>query len=136
MKLISSCLVGINCRYDGTNCLNEKGRKLAAREALIPVCPEQLGGLGTPGEPMRILGGGGSDVLNGTAKVVNARGEDVTAHLVKGAEEVAKIATMFGVREAIMKADSPSCGCDESLEGVMTAMLKRKGIRVIKEEEL
>jgi uncharacterized protein YbbK (DUF523 family) len=99
MKLISACLVGINCRYDGTNCLNEKGRKLVAREALIPVCPEQLGGLGTPREPMRILGGGGSDVLNGTAKVVNARGEDVTVHLVKGAEEIAKIATMCGVRE-------------------------------------
>jgi uncharacterized protein YbbK (DUF523 family) len=136
MKLISACLVGINCRYDGTNCLNERGRKLAAREAWIPVCPEQLGGLGTPREPMRILGGGGSDVLNGTAKAVNTRGEDVTAHLMKGAEEVAKIAMMFGVREAIMKAGSPSCGCDESLEGVTTAMLKRKGIRVTTEEEL
>ena len=103
---------------------------------MIPVCPEQLGGLGTPRAPMEIIGGGGIDVVDGTARVVNANGEDVTAHLLKGAEEVVKIATLLGIREAIMKRGSPSCGSDERLEGVTTALLRRKGLQVFTEKTL
>ncbi len=136
VKLISACLLGVNCRYDGTNCLQEEERVRAVREALIPVCPEQLGGLGTPRTPMQIIGGMGADVVDGTARVVNADGEDVTAHLLKGAEEVVKIATLLGIREAIMKRNSPSCGSDERLEGVTTALLRRKGMQVFTEETL
>ncbi len=85
---------------------------------------------------MQISGGMGADVVDGTARVVNSDGEDVTAHLLKGAEEVVKIATLLGIREAIMKRDSPSCGSDERLEGVTTTLLRRKGIQVFTEETL
>lgn len=136
MRLVSACLLGIDCRYDGQNRLDEKVMQLAAKEVLIPVCPEQLGGLGTPREPVTIIGGGGSEVLDGKARVVNESGEDVTENLVKGAEEALKIAKLFSVREAIVKAGSPSCGCGENRDGVATAMLKRNGVRVITEEEL
>lgn len=146
-KLVSACLLGINCRYDGQNNLNEKVMRLAAKEVLIPVCPEQLGGLETPREPMGITGGGGSEVLDGKARVtINRIGRDVTENLVRGAEETLKIAKSSGVREAIFKARSPSCGCGKihdgtsprlvEGDGVTAALLKRNGIRVITEDDL
>jgi len=147
VKLVSACLLGVNCKHDGQNNLNEKVTRLAAKEVLIPVCPEQLGGLGTPREPMRIIGGGGSEVLDGKARVMNDSGKDVTENLARGAEEVLKFAKSLGVEEAILKARSPSCGCgkihsgtfpDRLVEGdgVTTALLKRSGIRVITEDDL
>lgn len=136
MKLISACLLGINCRYDGRNCLNKKVVRLVSREVLIPVCPEQLGGLSTPRKPMRIVGGGGPDVLDGNAKVLDESGENVTENMLKGGVEVLKIAKLYGISEAIMKVDSPSCGCGETGDGVTAALLKKNGIRVITEEEL
>lgn len=145
-RLVSACLLGVNCRYDGKNNLNEKVMRLAAKEALIPVCPEQLGGLGTPRVPMGITGGGGSEVLDGKAKVIDGNNKDVTKNLVRGAEETLKIARASGVREAIFKARSPSCGCGKihvgtsprlvKGDGVTAALLKRNGICVITEEEL
>jgi len=145
-RLVSACLLGINCKHDGQNNLNEKIMWLAAKEMLIPICPEQLGGLGTPREPMGIIGGGGSEVLDGKARVMNRSGEDVTENLVRGAEEVLKIAKSLGVRDAILKAKSPSCGCgrihsgtfpDRLVEGdgVTAALLKRNGINLITEDE-
>ncbi|MBA7597415.1 NAD(P)H-hydrate epimerase [subsurface metagenome] len=145
-KLVSACLLGVNCRYDGQNNLNEKVMRLVEKEVLIPVCPEQLGGLRTPREPMRIIGGGGSEVLDGKARVINRSNKDVTENLVRGAEETLKVAKSSGVREAILKARSPSCGCgkihsgtspDRLVEGdgVTAALLKRSGIRVITEDD-
>lgn len=146
MKLVSACLLGVNCRYDGQNNLNEKVMRLATKEVLIPVCPEQLGGLETPREPMGITGGGGSEVLDGKARVVNRIDRDVTENLVRGAEETLKIAKSSGVREAIFKARSPSCGCGKihngtsprlmEGDGVTAALLKMNGIRVITEDDL
>lgn len=146
-KLVSACLLGVNCRYDGQNNLNEKVMRLVEKEVLIPVCPEQLGGLGTPREPMEIIGGGGSEVLDGKARVINRSNKDVTENLVRGAEETLKVAKSLGVKEAILKARSPSCGCgkihsgtfpDRLVEGdgVTAALLKGSGIRVITEEGL
>jgi NAD(P)H-hydrate epimerase len=145
-RLVSACLLGVNCRYDGQNNLNEKVVGLASKEVLVPVCPEQLGGLGTPREPMGIIEGGGSEVLDGKAKVINRNNEDVTVNLVRGAKETLKIVKSSGAREAIFKARSPSCGCGKihdgtsprlvEGDGVTTALLKRKGIRVITEEDL
>jgi uncharacterized protein YbbK (DUF523 family) len=114
---------------------------------MIPVCPEQLGGLGTPREPMRIVGGTGLDVLNGKARVVNESSVDVTEKMLKGAEETLKIAKIFGAKRAIFKARSPSCGCGEIRDGaspeklikgdgVTTALLKKNGILVMTEEEV
>jgi len=145
LVLVSACLLGINCRYDGGNCFDERVARLASRFVMIPVCPEQLGGLGTPRESMKILGGTGSDVLDGRARVVNESGIDVTEKMVKGAVETLKIAKLFGAKRAIFKARSPSCGCGwirdgaspEKLikgDGVTTALLKKNGILVVTEE--
>ncbi len=146
-KLVSACLLGINCRYDGQNNLNEKVMRLVEKEVLIPVCPEQLGGLGTPREPMGVIGGGGSEVLDGKARVINRSNKDVTENLARGAEETLKIARSSGAREAIFKARSPSCGCGKihdgttpnkliEGDGVTAALLKRNGIHVITEDGL
>jgi len=143
--LASACLLGINCRYDGRNSLNKKVVALAKEKTLIPVCPEQLGGLGTPRDYMWISGGKGSDVLDGRARVLNAKNEDVTESLIRGAREVLKIARAWGAKKAILKARSPSCGCwkiygDKGKlidgDGVTAALLKREGIKIITEEEL
>jgi len=145
--LVSACLLGINCRFDGRSCFDKRVARLVSRFLMIPVCPEQLGGLATPREPMRIIGGTGSDVLNGKAKVVNESGIDVTEKMLKGAEETLKIAKLFEAKRAIFKARSPSCGCGEihdatspekliKGDGVTTALLKKNGILVITEEEI
>jgi len=72
MKLISACLLGIRCAWSGDDkCRNDRAIELLKVEALIPVCPEQLGGLATPGAPQEIQGGTGDDVLSGKCKVMN-----------------------------------------------------------------
>ena len=71
MVIISACLLGIECRYDGESRSDEAVLSLISREICIPVCPEQLGGLSTPRSPSEIVGGNGFDVLNGTAAVID-----------------------------------------------------------------
>ena len=122
MKLVSACLLGMNTRFDGSNNKNEKVLELAKKEVLIPVCPEQLGGLPTPREFAEKVGD----------RVITESGKDVTKEFERGAQEVLKIAKMLGIKEAILKARSPSCGSD----GVLASLLKRNGIKVISEEEL
>jgi uncharacterized protein YbbK (DUF523 family) len=143
--LVSACLLGVDCRYDGWNCLDERVTRLAKRMTMIPVCPEQLGGLGTPRPPVRIVGGSGSDILDGRARVVDEEGADVTERMLRGARQILRLARVLGVGSAIMKARSPSCGCGEieggggqiiTGDGVASALLKREGIRVITEDEL
>ena len=122
MKLCSACLLGINCRYNGETKSDQKVLELAKKETLIPVCPEQLGGLTTPRDAAE----------NKDNKVFTKNGKDVTEQFVKGAEEVLKIVKLFGIEEAILKQRSPSCGS----YGVTTKLLKENGIKVISEEEL
>ncbi len=137
MKLCSACLLGIKCRYDGKDARNKKAIMLLKKEILIPVCPEQLGGLPTPREPAEIMKRG----------VITRSGRDVTENFKHGAEEVLKIAKMFGIKEAILKQGSPSCGCGRIYDGtfsgktirgdgITTALLKKHGIKVITEEGL
>jgi uncharacterized protein YbbK (DUF523 family) len=145
MKIISSCLLGINCRFDGKVKLYSEILDLTKGEKLVPVCPEQLGGLPTPRIPQEIQGCSGEDVLDGKGKVLNKKGEDVTLNFIKGAEEVLKIARMFNVSEFIGKARSPSCGYGEIYDGsfsnklikgngVTAALLERNGIKITTEE--
>jgi len=148
MRLISACLLGLKCAWDGTdNYRSDKAIKLLDTETLIPVCPEQLGGLKTPRAPQEIQGGSGEDVLDGKCKVLNKNGEDVTREFVAGAGETLRIARQFHIGEFIGKSNSPSCGCgriyngtfsQKSIagDGVTTALLKRNGIGVITEDEL
>ena len=144
MKIVSACLVGINCRFNGKNKANEKLVELFKKGILIPLCPEQLGGLPTPRPPCTIVGGDGHDVLKGKAKVLTRKGEDLTTYFVKGAHEVLAIAHLLDIKEAILKSRSPSCGCGKIYcedftrklrdgDGVTAALLKENGIRVYTE---
>jgi len=148
MKLISACLLGIRCVWSGDDKYkNQRAIELSKVEALIPVCPEQLGGLSTPRAPQEIQGGTGDDVLDGKCIVVNKNGQDVTREFIKGAEETLKIARQLNVEEFIAKSGSPSCGCGQihdgtfsgkliDGDGVTTALLRRNGIKTIPEEDL
>ena len=137
VKLCSACLLGIKCRYDGNGKKDKKVIELSRKEALISVCPEQMGGLATPRES--------SEIKNG--KVFTQSEKDITENLQRGAEEVLKLAKLFDIKEAIFKQKSPSCGCGQIYDGtfsgklikgdgVTTALLKKKGIKVISEEDL
>ena len=135
--LVSACLLGRCCRYKGDGCENGGVLKLLDKHTLIPVCPEQLGGLKTPRAP--------SEIVNGS--VVNNLGEDVTKEYTQGAQAALRIAQLNNVKLAILKSRSPSCGSgliyDGSFtgkkipgDGVCAALLKQNGIKVITEDEL
>ena len=138
---ISACLLGVRCRYDGGDSRNEAAIKHKETDQLIPVCPEEAGGLPTPRPPAEIVGGDGDDVLNGKAKVMTVDGTDVTEAYLKGAYHALQVAQSNGATHVILKARSPSCGCGDiydgtfsgrltSGDGVTTALLKRHGITV------
>ncbi|HYF83469.1 MAG TPA: DUF523 domain-containing protein [Clostridia bacterium] len=115
--LVSACLLGTNCKYSGGNNLTSKVLELMKEHTLIPVCPEQLGGLTTPRKPCEIDAGGGSEVLAGHARVKNNIGEDLTEQFIKGAQETLNLAKLYGCTKAILKANSPSCGCRTIYDG-------------------
>ncbi len=146
MKLVSACLLGINCNYQGKSKPNPKLLEEFKKGIIYPVCPEVIGGTGIPRPSAEIRGGAGSDVLAGKAKVINADGCDVTKSMVAGAFATLEIAKAIGAKEAILKARSPSCGCGRIYDGtfsgmqingdgVTTALLKKNGIKVITEED-
>lgn len=140
MKLVSACLLGIDCAFHGKSNQCPHLIKKLKGENIIPICPEQLGGLTTPRDRARIVGGDGNDVLDGKAKVKTYKENDVTKQYLKGGKETLKIAKLMGVKEAILKAYSPSCGCGQIFtedfsskkqgEGTTSALLKRNGIKV------
>ena len=147
MKLISACLLGIKCQWNGEAKKNKKAMELLKKEILLPVCPEQLGGLSTPRACQEIQGGSGKEVLEKKAKVINEEGEDVTEKFIKGAEETLKIAHLFQVNEFIGKSFSPSCSCSKIYDGsfseksvkgfgVAAELLMRNGIKIRGDEDL
>jgi uncharacterized protein YbbK (DUF523 family) len=147
MKLISACLLGVRCRWDGEDNRNDKALEQTKSEMLIPVCPEQMGGLSTPRARQEIHGGTGKDVLEKKAKVLNEDGDDVSQQFIKGAEEILNIAHLYGVKEFIGKSFSPSCSCSKIYDGTFNGKLRkgrgttaellmRHGIKIRGEEEL
>jgi uncharacterized protein YbbK (DUF523 family) len=147
MKLISACLLGMRCTWSGEGNKNDRAIELSRVETLIPVCPEQLGGLSTPRAPQEIQGGTGKDVLDGIYRVLNRDGRDVTSEFIKGAEETLETARRLNIKEFIGKSRSPSCGCGQIYDGtfcgklidgdgVTTTLLRLSGIRIIPEEDL
>ncbi|MBE6047175.1 MAG: DUF523 domain-containing protein [Clostridium sp.] len=143
MYLVSACLCGVNCKYNGKNNLNKDCLRLLQNNEAILICPEQLGGLTTPREPSEIQKNA-IDLKD--EKVVTKDGVDVTENFVKGAEEVLAIAKKSKINTAILKEGSPSCGCnfiyDGSFsgkkikgEGITSKLLKSAGINVISDEE-
>lgn len=125
--MISACLLGIHCRYDGRHSLCQDLVDFATTTTIIPFCPEQLGGLSTPRPPAIMTGGDGIDVLAGRAKVVNANGANVTNAFKKGADEALKLARLAGATIAVMKDKSPSCGLGF---GVTAALFESHNIKV------
>lgn len=124
MIVISGCLCGIKCKYNGEDNGNKNIIEMARKYGFIPICPEQLGGLSTPREPSEIVVGNAKDVLRGNGKILNIKGQDVTEQFVKGAMESLKIANMFGAKVAILKSKSPSCGYGEVYDGSFKGVLK------------
>jgi len=136
--IVSACLLGLRTRYDGGDAFSMEAVVLLEGRVVVPVCPEQLGGLPTPRPRAGISAGSGADVLDGAAEVLDEDGADVTVQFVKGAMDVLQIARLSGAREAYLKEKSPSCGssviCRDgecvSGMGVTAALLAKEGIAV------
>ncbi|QIB49802.1 DUF523 domain-containing protein [Pseudomonas sp. OIL-1] len=146
--LVSSCLLGQPVRYDGT-AGGPYGllQRWQAEGRVIPICPEVAGGLPTPRPPAEIPGGQGAAVLTGQLKVRTVSGDDVTLEFLSGAQLALQLVKQHGIRFAVLKARSPSCGNKENYdgtftgtrvagEGVTAAALKQAGVQVFNEEEL
>lgn len=135
--LVSACLFGNNCRYKGDNCFNENLAKLGKDAVLIPVCPEQLGGLPTPRHPAERV----------NDKVISDVGTDVTAEYSRGADLAVEIAKANAVDYCVLKANSPSCGKGVIYDGTFsgnktegngltTEKLLKAGFTVFTEDEI
>jgi len=134
--LISACLLGVSCRYDGNFKEHENINYLLNKYNLIPVCPEQLGGLETPREPSEQLG----------LKVFTKSGKDVSSYFYKGAKEGLKLGALFKCNKAILKSKSPSCGYKKIYDGsfsgkiiegngVFANILKENNFKIISEND-
>ncbi|MBR4401890.1 MAG: DUF523 domain-containing protein [Synergistes sp.] len=134
--IVSACLLGVDCRYSGECRADGRVLELMERYSLMPICPEQLGGLPTPRNACEISDG----------RVVDAEGADFTDNFIKGAREVLRVARMFDCRFALMKENSPSCGVNYIHDGIFSGgkiagsgvtsrMLREAGIKVFSEDE-
>lgn len=135
--IVSACLLGVNCRYNKKGVLLEGLAELMDRAVLIPVCPEQLGGLSTPRDPAERV----------NDRVVTVNGNDVTDAYRLGAEQVLALSKLYGCRLAVLKERSPSCGCGLIYDGTYTGtlaagdgttseLLKKHGITVYGESKI
>jgi len=137
MKLCSACLLGYRCRWDGKNNKNKKVLELSKKEILIPVCPEEMGGLPTPRDPIE----------GGAGKLYSRLSKPPTKGFEDGAKSVLKLAKKYKVKEAILKDGSPSCGVHMIHDGtfshqktkgrgVTADLLAKNGVVVISENDL
>ena len=142
--LVSSCLLGLNCRYSGDSCFSLSVAGLAQNHTLIPVCPEQMGGLTTPREPAQIIDGNGVDIWNGRATVINASGKDVTPEFIRGARKALNFIKQYKVTEIVLKERSPSCAVHFIYRGnsivngmgVTCALFLHEGFKVLSDEDI
>jgi uncharacterized protein YbbK (DUF523 family) len=148
--LISSCLLGDPVRYNGQGARvrNEIVARWITEGRVISVCPEVRGGFGVPRAPAEIIGSNGFAVLDGFAAVLDDRGTDVTPQMVAGAYQALQLAQSLGIRVAVLKDGSPSCGRTyihngqfsgmkkRGESGVTAALLQRNGIAVFSEYQI
>ena len=148
--LVSACLLGQPVRYHGGSAPYESTllKRWEQEGRIVAICPEVAGGLPIPRPPSEIaLAAGGANVLAGTAIVVEKTGQDVTREFVLGARQALAIARQRGIRLAILKEGSPSCGSGYThdgqfrgshipLPGVTAALLQQEGLRVFSEAQL
>jgi uncharacterized protein YbbK (DUF523 family) len=143
--VISACLVGINCKYNNGNNYNEKVvNKLLNKELVLLVCPEII--FGVPRKKIWYQNGDGEDVINKrkNAKIINSDGKNVSLKLINSCKKICSIVKKYGIKEAILKERSPSCGVNfvyinnELTKGcgLLTAMLKKQKVKVISEEQI
>lgn len=136
MILVSACLVGINCKYSGSNNYNQKIFDLVKEGKAIPICPEQLGGLNTPRKPVELK------VINGKRYAIDNEGNDLTENFERGALEVLNLAKNLNINRAILQPRSPSCGVNKIYSGnfdnklvdgngILAELLKQNGIDVL-----
>ena len=146
MILISACLCGLNCKYDGGNNEHPFFAAMLERGEVITVCPEVLGGLPIPRKAAEICEGTGQDVLEGRAQVITRDGEDLTQFFVVGAKRALELAQEYQVDLVVLKSNSPSCGVGKIYDGTFThqlregygvtaALLKENGFPVVSEVE-
>jgi len=135
---MSACLLGIKCCWDGKSKPCKRAISLFKKGGIIPVCPEQLGGLSTPRPPQEIQKNG---------RILNKDGKDVTKSFKRGARETLKLAKLFGAKEFVGKSKSPSCGFGKVYDGsfsgklingngVTSALLQKRGIKIKTEKDL
>ena len=135
--LISACLAGVNCTYNAKNNLHPDVRKIFLSGDCLLVCPEVMGGLPVPRPPVEITG----------SRVVDIFGKDVTRECKRGVSIALRLTDKYGIKKAILKARSPSCGKAEIYDGTFSGVLKkgngllaraliRKGIKVYSEKDL
>lgn len=143
--LVSACLVGQACRYDGRDQSSSRVARALLGKAVVPVCPEAGAGLGIPRPAVQLSGGSGREVLAGRASAkVKDGGRDVTEAFLLGARLAVEAARRFGATVAVLKERSPSCGSnvvwvDGALtpgEGVAAAALREAGLTVLSDDEL
>lgn len=146
--LVSQCLLGMPVRYDGgAHGPFDLLQTWRAEGRVVSVCPEVAGGLPTPRPPAEIPTGQGARVLAGQLQVVTLDGADVTAQFLAGARHALRLVSEHGIRFAVLKARSPSCGNHETYdgsfsgvrvagEGVTAAALRQAGVRVFNEDQL
>lgn len=138
--LVSSCLAGINCRYDGKNNKIDEIAALVEQGLAIPVCPEVYGGMPIPRKACEIVVGD-----NGETKVLTEEGRDFTKEFKAGSIRVAEIAKLLDIDTAILQQRSPSCGMGKIYDGTFTRnlidgsglaaeMLVENGVKVYNDE--
>ena len=132
---VSACLCGFPCRYDGKSKPDERIKALYEEGRALPVCPEKLGGLKTPRTPCEIING----------RVISSDGEDRTNEYLLGSQKVLELCKKHGIKKAILKQNSPSCGSSHIYdgtfsgtliegEGCLAALLRKNGIEVTGEK--
>lgn len=143
--VISACLVGINCKYDGRNNYKEKiVKKIINKKLVLLVCPELT--FGVKRKKIWFKNGSGEDVINKkkNAKIINSNGKDVTLKLLNSCKKISFVVKKYGIKQAILKEKSPSCGVNfvyinNKLSkgcGLLTAMLKKQKVKIISEEQI
>ena len=135
--LVSACLLGIDCKYNGKNNYNQKVIDYLKDKEVIPICPEIMGGLSTPRPPSERI----------ENRIMNNEGKDVTNEYLKGAEQVLKLSKLLNVKKALLKAKSPSCGKGKIYDGtfngiliegngITVELLQKNNIEIITEQDL
>jgi len=139
--VVSACLAGVPCRWNGKAKTNQKILDLFVSGKAIAICPEVMVGLGIPRPACEIIGGEGSDVLFGKAKILDKSGRDHTKLFVKGARMAWLSIKKHNIKKAILKSGSPSCGCNfipfgdfsgrrKKGKGVFTVILRENRVKV------